>query len=55
MKIQRYKHDLNVSYALGATLTFELLKCRPDLVTRVFLNSSTDGSKAIERLLDVCR
>ena len=55
MKIQRYKHDLDVSYALGATLTFELLKCRPDLVTRVFLSSATERSDAVERLLDVCR
>ena len=55
MKIQRYKHDAEVSYALGATLTFELLKCRPDLVTRVFLSSATERSGAVERLLDVCR
>ena len=55
MKVQRYKHDLDVSYALGATLTFELLTQRPDLVMRVFLSSATERSDAVERLLDVCR
>ena len=55
MKVQRYKHDLDVSYALGATLTFELLAQRPDLVTRVFLSTATERSDAVERLLDVCR
>ena len=55
MKVQRYKHDLDISYALGATLTFELLLQRPDLVTRVFLSSATERSDAVGRLLDVCR
>lgn len=31
LKIQRYKHDSICSYALGATLTFELLKNSPHI------------------------
>ena len=54
MNIQRYKHESDVSYALGATLTFELLTQRPDLASRVFLSSATERSGAVERLLDVC-
>lgn len=55
MKIQRYKHGLDTSYALGATLTFELIKCHPEQVTRIFLSSSTEHSDAIERLMDLCK
>lgn len=52
--IQRYKHDLEVSYALGATLTFELLKSRPEWVTRVFLSSSLEETEGILRLKALC-
>lgn len=54
MKLQRYKHDLDVSYALGTTLTFELVKCHPEQVTRVFFSSSTEPSEGIERLTKLC-
>ncbi len=54
MKIQKYKHDLDVSYALGATLTYELLKCAPELATRVFINSQTKRDGGIERMLEDC-
>lgn len=54
MKVQRYRHELEVSYALGATLTYELVKCRPDSVTRVFTNSMTEKTEAISRLLHIC-
>lgn len=54
MKIQRYKHELDVSYALGATLTFEMLKCHPEWVTRVFMRTSTDHSDGIQRLTELC-
>lgn len=53
-KIQRYKHDMNVSYALGATLTFELLKSRPEWVTRVFFNSLLEESEGILQLKEMC-
>lgn len=53
-KIQRYKRELDVSYALGASLTFELVKCRPELVTRVFLSSSADLTGGMAKLLNLC-
>lgn len=55
MKVQRYKHDLDVSYALGATLTFELLKAAPGLAERIFIQSSTQSSEGIVRILDMAR
>ena len=54
-KVQKYKHDSDVSYALGATLTFELVKSRPEWVTRVFLSSSLERTESMERLTDLCR
>lgn len=55
MKVQRYKHDSLVSYTLGATLTFELVKCRPELVTRVLVSSLTDSSEGNRAILERCR
>ena len=40
MKLSRYKRDLPVSYALGATLVYELLKTHPELIQRVFLRKN---------------
>lgn len=54
MKIQRYKHDLDISYALGTTLTFELVKCHPEQVNRVFFSSSVEPTEGIERLTQLC-
>ena len=54
MKIQRYKHDSDISWALGATLTIELLKCRPNQVRRVFFSSQLEQSPAIELLVVLC-
>lgn len=53
-KVQRYKHDLEGSYALGATLTYELVNCAPELVTRIFISSSTEETDGIRKLLDRC-
>ncbi len=50
-KIQRYKHNLDVSYTLGATLTFEMLKERPDLINQVFISSETADEGGIHELL----
>ena len=52
-KIQRYKHDLPVSYTLGATLTYEMIKCRPECVDRVYINSDTDTGSGIARVLEI--
>ena len=45
---------MDVSYALGATLTFELLKSHPGRVTRVFLSSSLEETEGILRLKELC-
>lgn len=55
LKIQRYKHELEHSYALGATLTFELLKNAPHLAIRVYISSATDKTTAIDELLLLCK
>lgn len=55
MKIQRYKHEGYISWTLGATLTIELLKCRPSQVNRVFFNSKTEDSNDIKYLRELCR
>lgn len=55
MKVQKYKHDMTVSYTLGATLTYEMLKCSPDIVTRIFINSSTDVGGGIEKIISLCK
>lgn len=54
MKIIRYKHDLDFSYAFGATLTIELLKNKAEVVRRVFLKSNIRGTEPIKNILDMC-
>lgn len=54
MKVQRYRRDAEVSYTLGATLTYELLKCRPELLERVFISRETEQAGGIEVLLQKC-
>lgn len=54
LKIQRYKHDSDISWTLGATLTIELLNCRPNQVTRVFFSSLLEQSDAIKNLISLC-
>ena len=54
MKIQRYKHDSPYSYTLGATLTYEMLKCSPELVTKVYLSSSLNFTDGINQMIEMC-
>ena len=51
MKISRYKHDSETSYALGATLVFELLKNKPELITKVFLRPTEKQGEDITKIL----
>lgn len=55
MKVQRYRRESEVSYALGATLTYELIERAPERARRVFINSATDRTEGIERLLRRCK
>lgn len=54
MKIQRYKRDSETSYALGATLTYELVKNAPESVVRVFTKSNLTKTAATAKLLELC-
>ena len=54
LKIQRYKHDAQTSFALGATLTYELLKNRPETAVRVFVKSTLTKTAAVTELLSIC-
>ena len=51
MKLARYKTSNPYSYALGATLTYELLNSRPELIQRVFLRPNIKHGDDLEQLL----
>ena len=51
MKLARYKNSSPYSYALGATLTYELLNSRPELIQRVFLRPEIKHGADLEQLL----
>ena len=52
MKLQKYKRDSEVSYALGATLVAELLKTHPNAITRVFLRPADKYGDDLTKILD---
>lgn len=52
---KRYRKDDPVSYALGITLTFELLKYRVAEVSRVFIHSEMKPGETLDKLLCLCR
>ena len=51
MKLSRYKRSSPVSYAFGATLTYELLKVSPNLIKRVFLRPNQKHSHGINSII----
>ena len=51
MKLARYKNSSPYSYALGATLTFELLKCHPELIQRVFLRPDIKHGADLQEII----
>ena len=51
MKLQRYKRDSIVTYALGATLVAELLKTHPTAITRVFLRPTNKRGEDLDAIL----
>ena len=55
MKTERYKRELDHSYTLGATLTFELMKLRPDLAMAVFICSDTQMTESTKELINICK
>ncbi|HEY8395149.1 MAG TPA: TrmH family RNA methyltransferase [Bacilli bacterium] len=50
MNVKRYKNENPYSYTLGATLTIEALKKRPELVKRIFIHSKLN-SLEIENII----
>lgn len=52
---KRYRKDSPVSYSLGITLTFELIKQRKEDVTRVFVHSDMKDGETLEHLQKLCR
>ena len=53
MKFARYKHDSEFSYAEGATLVFELLKTKPEIVTQIFLRPTEKYGEDIQKILQL--
>lgn len=53
-KIRKYKHDMEHSYALGATLTYELLRKAPQRARRVYLHTAAERTEGLNRLLALC-
>ena len=51
MKLSRYKHDSEFSYALGATLVYELLKTQPELIQRVFVRPGISYGEDLAKLI----
>lgn len=54
MKIQRYKHELDYSYALGMTLTIELLKTKPTYVEEVIISPEITKNDNYSMLYSLC-
>lgn len=51
MKLQRYKRNSEVTYAMGATLVAELLKTHPDAITRVFLRPTEKHGEDLNKII----
>ena len=52
MKLQKYKRDSEVSYALGATLVAELLKTQPRAIKRVFLRPTEKQGSQLKQIIN---
>lgn len=52
---KRYKKDDPVSYALGITLTFELLKFKTGYVNKVYVHSGMKEGETYDKLRGLCR
>ncbi|MBO5484659.1 MAG: TrmH family RNA methyltransferase [Lachnospiraceae bacterium] len=52
---KRYKKDDPVSYALGITLTFELLRFKTSYVNKVYVHSGLKEGETFDKLRMLCR
>lgn len=53
--MKRYKKEDPVSYALGITLTFEMLKYAPEHARRVYIHSAMQKGEAFDKLEALCK
>lgn len=53
--MKRYRREDEVSYALGITLTFELLKFCREYATRVYVHSSMQKGESLDKLTALCK
>lgn len=53
--MKRYKREDEVSYALGITLTFELLKFAPEYATKVYIHTAMQRGEAFDKLEALCK
>ena len=54
MKISRYKPGDECSYALGASLTVELLKSRQESVRQVFYSTDAEHNEKLDYITSLC-
>lgn len=52
---KRYRKDDMVSYSLGITLTFELLKFKTEYVQKVYVHSGMKQGDTLDKLLMLCK
>lgn len=53
--MKRYRREDEVSYALGITLTFELLNYAPEYAERVYIHSQMQRGDSYNKLEDLCK
>lgn len=53
--MKRYKREDPVSYALGITLTFELLNYAPEYARKVYVHSQMDRGESFHKLEKLCK
>ncbi len=48
--MKRYRREDENSYALGTTLTFELLKFAPNQARKIYIHSKMQDGESLDRL-----
>ncbi len=53
MKVKNYQKDSSYTYTTGVFETIELLKKKPDIVTRIYLSSNSHKNKGVELIKEI--
>ncbi len=53
--MKRYRREDEISYALGITLTFELLKYAKEYATKVYIHSAFEKGESFKKLEGLCK